>query len=1466
MRKVSLQFLTKAKVLLALMFLLVTSVAFSQTCEVSLRNDSLIDANNLIVDIYVKATSGDFYLSNSQFRINYTSAIKGTGTLSGTIVPGYSDLSNASQVPITVTFFSAYFRVFGGSLPASQTAGSVISSTGIGTRICRVKLNNTVAFPALQMNNLVSQTNPSKTIVMYAGVGNTSNQIPDANCIMKNTYQVNPTLNGPITATSVTGTGSYCSGQSGVAVGLAGSQTGGVNYQLYNGATAVGSAVNGTGSALSFGNQSAGTYSVKGHRQATYMYADMTGTAVVTMTALPVAAGSINGSAAPTQGNTGVAYSVAAITGATSYVWSYTGTGATIIGSGNSVTIDFAMDATSGTLKVKGHNSCGDGVESTKNLNVQLGVTAPVAFAVLGGGSYCQGTGGLEVGLAGSETGVTYTLYKGGVAQVPTVAGTGSAISFGNQLAGTYTVSGNNIAGTTPMTGSAVITENPTVTASVSIEVDQNNVCAGTSVTFTATPIGGGSNPAFTWYKNGTVVGSGLTYSVSPANGDQVYVAMASNAICPSTSAANSNSITMVIAPVVAAGVSIDASQNNVCAGTTVTFTASPVGGGATPTYAWYKNGSSVGTGATYAYVPANGDVVYVVMTTSSACATGSPATSNSITMVVNPISTSSVSIVLDQNNVCPGTQVTFTATPVNGGVSPSYQWYKNNVLVPGVTGATYSFVPNSGLSIVYAVLSSSVACAAQSTSNSINLHVYPGVYTSVNLTASASTVCSSNPVTFTANTIGGGATPVYKWYKNSALVVGNTTATYTFAPANGDQVYVQMLSSATCPTSSTVTSSTITMVVTTAATASVSLVASQNPSCQGSNVQFVASPVNGGTSPAYQWYKNGNPIAAATAYSNSLVTVPVNGDVFKVQMTSSLACTSPALSNEITMGVGAPVTPSVTIAASANPVVVGTSANITATAVNGGTPTYKWYVNSVLQAGATASTFSFVPNNGDYVQVKITSSLSCVTTLTANSNYVYIQVVPAATTWTGNVDNNWFNAGNWSAGVPGSITVVSIPSGRTNYPTLLAQTNIASFTMEDGASFIGSEFLSVANNAITIKRNIADNKVHYLSSPVAFTTFGTAFAGHITSTFVKEYNTATGAWVTKTAANAFAVGKGYNVYTTTPTLVSTFTGAMNKTAVANTLLSANGGWNLLGNPFQSAIDWDLLNKGTGVGDVVYVYDGTIGNYRTWSTSLLNGSLTNGIIPAENGFFATTTTNNAILNVPFTARVHSLTSFVKSSPSNTLKLEAIGGQGSDEMLVHFNDEATSMYDNQFDGKKFWGSEDAPQLYSVMSDEVLSLNQLPMAGNETVNVGFKCSNTGEYTINAKGVESFDASTPVLLEDLKTKTVQDLRSNPVYRFDYVAGENANRFRLIFKTGSSDVANTGITVYSTANTVVVNNLTGQAGEVWVYDMAGRELTHTTMGSQMRTSIPMQVSTGTYMVKVVTSKASVNQKVFLR
>ena len=114
----------------------------------------------------------------------------------------------------------------------------------------------------------------------------------------------------------------------------------------------------------------------------------------------------------------------------------------------------------------------------------------PSAFDVTGGGNYCAGSGGLPVGLSDSETGVTYTLYRDAVAQSPTIEGTGSSISFGNQLDGTYTVKGTNTSGTTDMNGIAVISE-LAAPASPVVTIDCSSGAGNAVVTITS-PTGAG--------------------------------------------------------------------------------------------------------------------------------------------------------------------------------------------------------------------------------------------------------------------------------------------------------------------------------------------------------------------------------------------------------------------------------------------------------------------------------------------------------------------------------------------------------------------------------------------------------------------------------------------------------------------------------------------------------------------------------------------------------------------------------------------------------------------------------------------------------------------------------------------------------------------------------------------------------------------------------------------------------------
>lgn len=112
---------------------------------------------------------------------------------------------------------------------------------------------------------------------------------------------------------------------------------------------------------------------------------------------------------------------------------------------------------------------------------------APTAFAVTGNGAFCAGDPAGAIGLAGSQTGVNYQLFRGETTVGSPVAGTGSTISFGTVAqANTYTVIGTNTTTgcRTTMTGLAKIDS-----AFVANLTKSNDLSSGVSTaTLTATP------------------------------------------------------------------------------------------------------------------------------------------------------------------------------------------------------------------------------------------------------------------------------------------------------------------------------------------------------------------------------------------------------------------------------------------------------------------------------------------------------------------------------------------------------------------------------------------------------------------------------------------------------------------------------------------------------------------------------------------------------------------------------------------------------------------------------------------------------------------------------------------------------------------------------------------------------------------------------------------------------------------
>ncbi|MCX6269398.1 MAG: PKD domain-containing protein, partial [Bacteroidetes bacterium] len=350
--------------------------------------------------------------------------------------------------------------------------------------------------------------------------------------------------------------------------------------------------------------------------------------------------------------------------------------------------------------------------------------------------------------------------------------------------------------------------------------------------------------------------------------------------------------ITSTCATTYPVSVAIAASTNPVCQGSSVTFTATPTNGGSTPAYQWKVNGTNAtgGTNATYAYVPVNNDAVTCVLTSNASCITGNPATSAPVTMTVNPGSPVSVSVSPSANPVCVGTPVTYTATPTNGGSIPGYQWKVNGSNVTGATNSTYTFIPANN-NIIVCVLTSDGSCVAGNPASSppVTMTVNAAPMAGISIAGSANDVCEGTTVSFTATPLNEGTAPTYQWKVNGNNV-GTNAPVFSYIPVNGDIVVCQLTSNLFCSTGIAVVSNQLTMLIRPMVPVGVTIVPSSNPECEENQVIFTATPLNGGTSPGYQWKVNGNP---AGFNSPEFYTYPANNDEVTCVLTSNDVCIS---------------------------------------------------------------------------------------------------------------------------------------------------------------------------------------------------------------------------------------------------------------------------------------------------------------------------------------------------------------------------------------------------------------------------------------------------------------------------------------------------------------------------------------------------------------------------------------------
>lgn len=252
------------------------------------------------------------------------------------------------------------------------------------------------------------------------------------------------------------------------------------------------------------------------------------------------------------------------------YNWTYSGSDVTIHGSGNSVSLDFGLSATSGNLSVTATNACGTSEPRTVSITVN---TLPVAFLSSDDpdNSFCYGTNVTFTATAGYATyqfRVDGNVQQSGSSNTFTTA----ALTDGQSVDALVITA----QGCSSVTNAVVNTVHPNPVVTLLSDDPDQIICSGTTVNFTAT---GGYN-MYDFRINGSTVQSGASSTFATSgllNGQQVDVLVSSADGCSTLS--SPLVFTVHNAPVASA-----ANNGPVCEGQTLTLTGGPVG---MASYSW---------------------------------------------------------------------------------------------------------------------------------------------------------------------------------------------------------------------------------------------------------------------------------------------------------------------------------------------------------------------------------------------------------------------------------------------------------------------------------------------------------------------------------------------------------------------------------------------------------------------------------------------------------------------------------------------------------------------------------------------------------------------------------------------------------------------------------------------------------------------------------------------------------------
>jgi len=507
---------------------------------------------------------------------------------------------------------------------------------------------------------------------------------------------------------------------------------------------------------------------------------------------------------------------------------------------------------------------------------------------------------------------------------------------------------------------------------------------------------------------------------------------------------------------------------------------------------------------------------------------------------------------------------------------------------------------------------------------------------------------------------------------------------------------------------------------------------------------------------------------------------------------------------------------------------------------------------------------------------------------------------------WTGMTNSNWNFILNWYNGIPDIESNAIIPgNGIDNFPivehngkcrnlflnagseitieptgSLTVGRNITFESPENDntpGSLIDLGELIVNGNS-TYERFLDINRWWYLTSPVSNATSQVFDAEDSANHKVYFWNEPNGNYnqIYDDTTNLFGgenpIMTGYAVKFKDADKTLNFTGDINSGEISYTLSRTTDeykeGFNLIGNPYPSAVDWDHASwTKTNIDAGIYFRSNGAFHYYVDNVSIPDPG--SSIIPAMQAFWVRVSQgfSEGTIACNNNVRVHNDKVFYKEKSNNLLRIHVSSEGKKDEIVLCLKNKASRNFDSETDAYKLFSSN-LPGIYSVSDDNIeLAINSQPLFEDLlTIPIYVKTNQGAEHKLEFSGIDSFDENYEIKL--IPAENVNYAISND-FEYNFIPETGLKQFliKIIDKSNvtisSFDPDNFKIIQHN--KEIIIKNLIDCNSKFDIYTIAGKKMKSGIINAHNETTVSI-FDSGIYFINIISPTGISNKKILIK